>query len=331
MCSTKTHSTRIPAFFVRLLILLASVTFSANALADPQIVKPSAGSTLSGSAQTFGWNIDSEDIESVWLYVGTTAGGRDIANSGDLGKDTQYKVIGIPVDGSTIHTRLWYYSASRWFYVDGSYTAADLNIQVSTPAMISPANNSKFTGTSVDFEWSDNNTQVNYWWLYLGTTEGERDLYDSGEALRTRTSFTFDELPTDGSSVYARLWYRTTVDGWQFVDSVYQPQPTPSPAPIANIAPDIKSISLGCNLVTESVSIKMGETSEFFLLIDDESPLELDYVIEMQKPDIASVSVDSEGMLRLSGLALGRTGVSVKVVDSQGLSDTVWIRLLVEL
>jgi len=133
MCSTKTRSTNIPAFCIRLMLLLASVTFSVNALADPQIVNPLAGSTLSGSAQTFNWNSDGADAERFWLYVGSTVGGRDIANSGDLGLDTEYDVIGIPADGSTIHARLWYYSSSRWFYVDSSFTAADLDVEIVLP------------------------------------------------------------------------------------------------------------------------------------------------------------------------------------------------------
>jgi len=225
--SSKTCSTSVPAFFIHLLMFFACVTFTVNALADPQIVNPSAGSTLSGSAQSFTWNSDSANVERVWLYVGTSVGGRDIANSGDLGKDTEYDVIGIPVDGSPIHARFWYYSASRWFYVDSSYTAADLDVEVSTPTLNSPANNSKLAGASVDFKWSDNNTLVNYWWLYLGSTEGGKDIYDSGPTLRSQTSVTYDNLPADGSSVFARLWYRTAADGWKYVDSQYQTESEP--------------------------------------------------------------------------------------------------------
>jgi len=222
MRGTKTRTNSIPAFLIHLLLLLASVTFSANALADPQIVQPSAGSTLSGSAQTFAWNSDGADVEQFWLYVGTTAGGRDIANSGDLGKDTEYDVIGIPVDGSTIHTRLWYYSSDRWFYVDSSYTAANLDVDVSTPTMDSPANNSELAGASVEFKWSDNNTLVNFWWIYLGTTKGGADLYNSGQALRTQNSVTLNDLPVNGGPIYARLWFRTAADGWQYADSMYR-------------------------------------------------------------------------------------------------------------
>ncbi len=337
MCSTKIHSTSISAFFIRLLMVLASVTFSVNAFAAPQVASPSTGSnlsgleqkfswnsggtnveqywlyvgtkpgaaniansgdlgkateydvfgiptdgstvyarlwyysgstwssvdssykapdldvvnpsngstlkgseqTLNGSEQTFSWNFGGVDVEKVWLYVGTTPGGRNIADSGDLGKGAEFDVIGIPMDGSTIHVRLWYYLASRWFYVDNSYTAADLDLAVSPPTMDSPAKNSeiagKIAGTSVDFKWSNNNTPVNFWWLWLGTTKEGSDIYDSGRALRTRTSVTVDDLPVDGSPIYARLWFRTT-SGWEYADSVYQTKsgsdPGPEPEPV---------------------------------------------------------------------------------------------------
>lgn len=222
MRNAKTHSASSPALFIRLLLLLASITFSTNVLANPKIDNPSIDSTLSGSTQTFTWNIDDADVERFWLYVGTTVGGYEIANSGDLGKDTEYDVIGIPIDGSTIHARLWYYNTSRWFYVDSSYTAANLDVEVSSPAMDSPAKNSELASASANFKWSNNNTLVNYWWLYLGTTQGDKDLYNSGTALRNQTSVTVDELPVDGSDVHARLWFRTAADGWQYADSVYR-------------------------------------------------------------------------------------------------------------
>jgi len=102
-------------------------------------------------------------------------------------------------------------------------------------------------------------------------------------------------------------------------------------SPGSNNAPEIMSISLGCDLATESVSIRKGNSAEFFLLVDDESPLDLSYLAEVQNPDIASVSVDSEGILHVSGLTIGRTDLSVKVTDSDGLEDNIVIRIIIDL
>ena len=223
----KPQRTGIPDFFIHrllvLILLMTTAAFSANALANPQFLQPSDGSTLSDSSETFTWSANSTKVDKWWLYVGTSVGARDIANSGDLGLNTEYDVIGMPVDGSTVHARLWYYDATRWYYIDSSYTAATRDVEVNTPAMVGPANNSELAGASVNFEWQDNNTSVIYWWLYLGTTQGGKDLYDSGRSVRAQTSVTVNELPVDGSDIYARLWWRTsTARGWQYADTKYR-------------------------------------------------------------------------------------------------------------
>ncbi len=219
----KIHRRGIRAFFIHVLLLLATAAFSANALANPKFLQPSDGSTLSGSELTFTWSLNgtATKVDRWWLYVGTSIGARDIANSGDLGLETEYDVIGIPVDGSKVHARLWYHDSRRWYYIDSSFTAANLDIDVTTPAMISPADSSELAGAKVNFEWQGNNTPVNYWWLYLGSRKGGKDIYDSGPSIRTQTSVTVDQLPVDGSSVYARLWFRTGLNGWQYADTKY--------------------------------------------------------------------------------------------------------------
>lgn len=98
-----------------------------------------------------------------------------------------------------------------------------------------------------------------------------------------------------------------------------------------NKAPEILSISLGCDLLAESVSIQMGDSTEIFLLVDDESPLDLSYMAKMRTPEIASVAVDSEGVLFVSGLTPGRSNLFVTVVDNEGLTDTIVIRIIVDL
>jgi len=210
--------------FIITLLTVSLLASACNALAAPEIVQPAAGSTLSGSAQTFSWSlndVEESEIDKWWLYVGTSVGARDIANSGDLGKDTEYDVIGMPIDGSIVHIRLWYFRSARWSYVDSSYIAATIDAEVATPAMISPAGGSELNGASVSFEWRDNNTPVNFWWLYLGSRQGSRDIYDSGRDIRSQTSVTVNQLPVDGSTIYARLWFHTAADGWQYADTEY--------------------------------------------------------------------------------------------------------------
>ena len=52
MCRNKIRGVGIPAIFMHLL-LLATTTITANAMADPRFVEPSDGTILSGTSQTF--------------------------------------------------------------------------------------------------------------------------------------------------------------------------------------------------------------------------------------------------------------------------------------
>lgn len=237
---TKTQGVGYPASVFRLFLLLVCATLSTHTLADPGISSPSANSTLTGTSQTFAWSGDDVEVEQWWLYVGTSAGASDIANSGPLGTSTQYDVIGIPVNGSAVFARLWYYSEARWQYVESSYTAAQIS-DAAAPTMVSPAPGSELVGGSAEFEWRDNNTPVNFWWLYIGTQPGANNLYNSGPSLRSSTSVTVDQLPTDGTTVHVRLWHRVTGNGWRYIDTMYETgdgeeEPNDNPDAAENLA-----------------------------------------------------------------------------------------------
>ncbi len=70
---------------------------------------------------------------------------------------------------------------------------------------ITPPDGSTLTGTSQTLSWTG--TGVLEYWVYVGTTVGAKDIYNSG-SLGTATSTTVNGLPTDGSTVYLRLWHR---------------------------------------------------------------------------------------------------------------------------
>jgi hypothetical protein len=56
------------------------------------------------------------------------------------------------------------------------------------------------------------------YWLYVGTTPGNNDLYSQSQGLN-RTG-TVTGLPTDGRTLYVRLWSR--IGGvWQGNDYTY--------------------------------------------------------------------------------------------------------------
>jgi hypothetical protein len=143
--------------------------------------------------------------------VGTTPGAHDIRYGGRH-TDTFISVSGIPFNGAPIYVRLYTIYGNTLEYIDYTYTAA------AEATMITPAPSSTFTGLSQTFNWNGATNATGYS-LNLGTTgPGSYDLYFGG--LHTSTSLTVNGLPSNGETIYARLFtsYNGTLG---FVDYTY--------------------------------------------------------------------------------------------------------------
>jgi hypothetical protein len=185
----------------------------------PEIASPVPGTTLSGSSETFTWTANGTAVSQWWLYVGSSTGSSNIANSGSLGTSTSsYTVNSLPTNGSQVYVRLWYNTGS-WQYIDYQYTAFTGSGGGSEPEMTSPVPDSTLSGASETFTWTANGTAVSQWWLWIGTSQGKSNIHNSG-SLGTSTSYTVNNLPTNGSQLYVRLWYKTG-GSWQYVDYQY--------------------------------------------------------------------------------------------------------------
>jgi len=73
---------------------------------------------------------------------------------------------------------------------------------------MTPAPGSSLASASATFSWTAATGSGNQgYWLLLGTTgAGSRDVFDSGQ--QTATSVTVGNLPTDGATIFARLYTR---------------------------------------------------------------------------------------------------------------------------
>ncbi len=182
-----------------------------------------------------------------WLYAGTSLGSSNIHNSGSLGNSTSTTVSGLPTDGSTLYVRLWYKIGASWFWLDYTYTAG------ATPSMTSPTPGAALSGSSQTFYWSANGASVTEWWLWVGTNAGSGDIYDSG-SLGTATSHTVSGLPTDGSTLYVRLWYKIGAS-WFWLDYTYTagaPPSMTSPTPGSTLSGSAVTFSWSANGVAVS-------------------------------------------------------------------------------
>jgi len=216
-------------------------------LPPPTLSSPSCGSTLVGSAAIFTWTDNGAGVTDWWLYLGTSQGANNLFDSGDLSAATA-SVSGLPTDGETLYVRLWYRTLGRaWHFQDCTVTAATLP----PPALTSPSCGSTLTSTTAIFTWADNGTAVTAWWLYVGTSPGGRDLFDSGSLNAATLTLTVGGLPYDGRTVYVRLWYRSATSAWRFQDCSFSGANLPGPA--------ITSPTYGSSLTGSAVTFEWSD------------------------------------------------------------------------
>jgi len=89
-----------------------------------------------------------------------------------------------------------------------------------TPEITSPVPGSVLSGSSATFSWESNGESVLDWWLHVGNSQGTFTIEDTGSLGAGTLSKTITGLPTNGGSVWVRLWYRIS-SGWEFVDAQY--------------------------------------------------------------------------------------------------------------
>ena len=180
-----------------------------------EILTPVPGTTLSGATVTFEW----QDVGATqhWLEVGASQGSAEYGG-GDQGTSTSATLSGLPTDGSTVHVRLWTIFGFNWLSNDYQYTSGsgggggggNGNSQI-----ISPQPNSTLSGSSVTFQWSDEG--ADQYWLEVGSSSGGAEYFGGDQG--TSTSATVSGLPTDGSTVYVRLW---TIRGFSWQANQFQ-------------------------------------------------------------------------------------------------------------
>jgi len=190
----------------------------------PAITNPASGSNLPPRNDVlFEWTDNGTFVSEYMLTLGTASGGDDIYSSGSLGTQTSVRVFGIPFTGGTIHARLFYRMNGSWLHEDFSYTAAPPPpIHTPTgPGMVSPTPGSQLQSSRVTFRWSANDASVDAFALWVGTSSGGYDVFNSGTSwVGPITTVTLSGLPVNGRTVYVRLWWQIG-GSWQHQDYTY--------------------------------------------------------------------------------------------------------------
>jgi uncharacterized protein YxeA len=182
------------------------------ALAQASLTSPAQSSTFSGPSVTFMWTA-APGATSYYLLIGSTGvGSNNIYNSAPK-TVTAYTFTAMPINGETIYVRLVTNLSGTWLDKDYTFKAAAPAAQISSPVA-----GSTLASPSVAFTWTAASGATGYY-LWIGSTGvGSNNLYNS--ALKTVTSYTFTNTPTNGEAIYVRLI--TDYNGtWVSMDYTY--------------------------------------------------------------------------------------------------------------
>jgi hypothetical protein len=185
----------------------SQVSFKISVVPHAWFIYPLDGSMSISLDRTFQWTAVA-GAEAYRLEVGTTPGGFDVLNSGNI-LDTSYRapqaVLGL--SQSILYARIWTKYGGVWRYYDVAFTQ-QANVEASQITV--PANGSTGFDAGQPFQWKNIPLARGYR-LEIGTKPGTSDLHDSGEITVTRRLI--PNLPV-GPVLYGRLGTRVGEE-WQ--------------------------------------------------------------------------------------------------------------------
>jgi subtilisin family serine protease len=235
---------------------LLQVSFAQSTVSSPR-----AGSTLSDSAQLFSWNNSGAALYQVW--VGNAVGTMDIGafpREGTTGTSTT--VTGLPTDGRTLYVRLYSQINGQWSFTDTTYTAATPSRAAAV--ISSPATGSTLSGSSQLFSW--NNSGAALYQVWVGNAVGTMDIGAFPREGTTGTSTTVTGLPTDGRTLYVRLY--SQINGqWSFTDTTYTAATPSRAAAVISVNSTSLSFSQTVNTTSSAQAITVSNTGNAALTI----------------------------------------------------------------
>jgi hypothetical protein len=183
----------------------------------PELISPAPGSRFPGPVVTFIWTAADAPVTSFQLRLGSERKGTDLLDTGPVDQQSSITLGNLPTDGRTVYARLDFLIADRWNHIDVEYKAARNNPEP-YPELTAPEPGSRLSGASVTLEWTPNQTEVSHWIVKSGSRPGLSDYFSSGALDGNQLSVDITDLPSDGTVIYTRLYYRDIATGWWFRD-----------------------------------------------------------------------------------------------------------------
>ena len=162
------------------------------------LLYPRAGAGDVSEREMFKWSAV-KDALAYYLYVGTTPGGKDVVNTGEI-TATAYPVAGLQ-PGRTYYAKLWTKFAGGWKF-------DEVPFKTSMTARLRNSSDGSDLGSG--FQWSSISGAQAYY-LYLGTEPGTKNLIDSGETLET--DWPTPPLPA-ARELFSKMFTKMS-DGWR--------------------------------------------------------------------------------------------------------------------
>ncbi len=202
-------------------------------IAPAAMISPAPSSTLSDSSETFTWSAVAGATEYALSVGDLSVGSSNLYKSAALRGTTSATVTGLPVNGENLYVSLCSFISGAWQCNNYTYSMSGAPVLA---VLTSPEPGTQLGGSSATFQWTPGSGITNYL-LMLGTTgKGSHDIYDG--VSTTNTSVNLTTLPTNGVTVYARLYSQFNGSWAQYVDSTYTEYGTPVPAALLTPAPD---------------------------------------------------------------------------------------------
>jgi hypothetical protein len=171
------------------------------------ITSPAPGSTLTSASTTFTWKAGPAGTTGYGLNVGTSPGGANLVNIYPLSGTSA--TVKLPTNGAAIYVRLWtVFNGTTYLHNDYTYT----EFTQSASAITSPVPSSTLTSASTTFTWNAGPAGTTGYGLNVGTSLGGANLVNIYPLSGTSTTV---NLPTNGATIYVRLW--TVLNGTTYL------------------------------------------------------------------------------------------------------------------
>jgi len=167
------------------------------------ITTPAPNSVLGSTSVAFTWT-PGTGATAYWIDIGSSVGGSNYYQSGNLGNTITTTVPGLPANGSPLYVTLYSMVGGQWF--SNSYTYTAVGGAATLGAITSPASGASLCSNCVTFTWTAGSPAPYAYWIDVGSTAGGNNYYQSKSLSNSTTSVNVCGLPTNGSEIFVTLY-----------------------------------------------------------------------------------------------------------------------------